>query len=123
MCPDVRPLKRLFARSPIAFRQRQEPFVSMRGRLARYANMIQLSNRDSRRTQAILDRLRGKSGAVLDAIESLFFDGGDQLAVFDERGRRITVICIYAEDVHRKYETVKCATMARFAVSRNGCAA
>ena len=62
--------------------------------------MIQLSNRDSRRTQAILDRLRGKSGAVLDAIEALFFDGGDQLSIFDERGRRITVIGVDAENVH-----------------------
>ena len=95
----------------------------MRGRLARDANVIQISNRDSRRTQAILNRLRGKSGAVLDAIEALFFDGGYELAIFDEGGRRITVISIDAEDVHRKYGTVKCATMARFAVSRNGCAA
>ena len=72
----------------------------MRSRVTRNAQMLDFANLDSRRTQAILDRLRWKSGAVLDAIEALFFDRGDELAVLDERGGRITVICIDAEDVH-----------------------
>ena len=71
----------------------------MGGWVARNAHVLNFTNLDSRGTQAILDRLRRKSGIVLDAIEALFFDGGDQFAVSYERGGRITVICIDAEDV------------------------
>jgi len=78
----------------------QNLFVQMGAGVARNADVVDLLNPDSRRAQAILDRLSGKSGAVLDAIEALFFDGANQLTVFDERGGRITVICIDAEDVH-----------------------
>ena len=72
----------------------------MGGGVARNAQMFNFFNRDTGRAQTILDRLLGKSGAVLDAIEALFFSGGDKRAVFDERGCRITVICIDAKDVH-----------------------
>ena len=72
----------------------------MGGGVAQNAYVFNFFNRDTGRAQTIFDRLRGKSGAVLDAIEALFFDRGDELAVLDERGGRITVICIDAEDVH-----------------------
>jgi len=78
----------------------QNPLMQMRGGVARNADVLDFLNPNSGRAQAILNRLSGKSGAVLDAIETLFFGGRDQLAVFDERGGCIAVICIDAEDVH-----------------------
>jgi hypothetical protein len=38
---------------------------------------------------------------MLHAIEALLFDRGNQLAVFDQSRCRITVVCVYAEDVQR----------------------
>ena len=73
--------------------------VQPRGGIARDAYVVHLLQRDARRTQAIIDRLRRKSRAMLDAIEALFLDGRDQFAVFDERGRRVTMECIDAENV------------------------
>ncbi len=37
---------------------------------------------------------------MLHAIESLFFDGGDQLTVTHKRRSRIAVISVYPEYVH-----------------------
>jgi hypothetical protein len=37
---------------------------------------------------------------VLDSGEALFFDGGDQLTVADNRRRSVTVIGIDTNDVH-----------------------
>ena len=37
---------------------------------------------------------------MLDAIEPFLFNGGDQMAVANNRGRRIAVICIDAQNVH-----------------------
>ena len=62
--------------------------------------MIDFFDPNSRRTQAVLDRLRGKPRAVLDAIEALFFNRGNQLAVAHNGRRRVTVISVYAKDVH-----------------------
>jgi hypothetical protein len=38
---------------------------------------------------------------MLDAIEALFLYGRDNSSVFDQRRRRVTVIGVNAEDVHR----------------------
>lgn len=51
--------------------------------------------------EAVADRVLGKTGAVLDAIEAFFFDRGDQSAVFDDCRCSIAVIRVDAEDVHR----------------------
>ena len=75
--------------------------MQVRRRIARDAHVLNLFDVDARRAQTILNRPRGKAGAVLDAIEALFLDGRDQPTVFDQRRRRITVIGIDAEDVHR----------------------
>lgn len=63
--------------------------------------MINLLDSDARGAQAILDGLGRKTRAVLDAIEALFFDGRDKPAVAHDRRRCITVISVYAEDVHQ----------------------
>jgi hypothetical protein len=38
---------------------------------------------------------------MLDAIEALLFDRGNQLTVFEQSRCRITVVCVYAEDVQK----------------------
>ena len=67
-------------------------------RTARDADVIDFFNPNSRGAQAILDRLCGEPSTVLDPIEPLFFNRGNQLTVADDRRRRITVISVYAED-------------------------
>ncbi len=42
------------------------------------------------------DRHRRKPGVVLDAPESLFFDGRDEHPVAQERGRDVAVVCVDA---------------------------
>ena len=74
--------------------------MQMRRRIARDAHVLNLFDVDARSAQTILNRLCRKAGAVLDAIEALFLDGRDQPAVFDQRCRRVTVICIDSKDVH-----------------------
>src|SRR5712692_8165697 len=73
----------------------------MRRRVARNADVLDGFDPDSRSLQAILNRLCRKAGAVLHAIEALFLDSGDNSAVFDQRGRRVPVISVNAENVHR----------------------
>ena len=72
----------------------------MRRRIPRDADVLDLFDVDTCDAQTLLDRLRGKAGAVLDASEALFFGGGNKLTVFDQRRRRITVICIETENIH-----------------------
>lgn len=63
--------------------------------------MIQGVNADSCGAQTIFDSAGGKAAAVLDAVKALFFGSRHELAIFDEGGGRVTVVRIYAEDVHR----------------------
>src|SRR6266498_3662693 len=81
-------------------RREQNLLVQVRRRIARDADVIDFFNPNSRRPQTILDRLRGKTRTMLDAIEPLFFDRGNQLTIADDRRGRITVISIYAENDH-----------------------
>lgn len=53
------------------------------------------------RVKTVTNRLLGKAGAMLDAIETLLFDRGDQSAVFDDCRRSIAVIRVDSENVHR----------------------
>lgn len=61
--------------------------------------MIYSLNANTRGVQTEPDRLCGKAGAVLDPVKALFFDGGHNPPVFDQRGGSVTVICVDAEDV------------------------
>lgn len=74
----------------------------MRRRIARDADVVDILEPDTRRVQAVTDRLLGKTGAVFDAIEAFFFDRGDQSAVFDDCRRSIAVIRVDTENVHRE---------------------
>ena len=74
--------------------------MQVRRGITRDPHVINLFNADSRRAQAILDRSRGEPGAVLDAIEALFFNRGDQFTIANERRRRIAVISVDSENYH-----------------------
>ena len=54
--------------------------------------------------KAVGQRLRGKTGPVLDATEALLLRGRDQLAVLHEAGRRVGVIGIETDNIHEVRE-------------------
>ena len=63
--------------------------------------MVHLFKPQPRRIETVTNRLLGETGAMLDAIEALLFDRGDQSAVFDDCRRSIAVIRVDSENVHR----------------------
>ena len=63
--------------------------------------MIDFCDRNTCGLQTVLNRVRGKTGAVFDAIEALFFRRSDQFTIADNRRRCITVIGINSENQHR----------------------
>ena len=63
--------------------------------------MIDICDRNPGSPEAVFNRMRRETGTVLDAVEALFFDSGDQLAVANNRGRGISVVSINAENVHK----------------------
>ncbi len=79
----------------------QNLLVQVRRRIARDADVVHVLESHAGGIEAVTDRLFGKTRAVLDAIEALFFGGGDQSAVFDDCRRSIAVIRVDSEDVHR----------------------
>ena len=79
----------------------QDLFVYMRRRITRDADVFDVFNGNAGSLQAVTDGLSGKAGAVLLAIEALLFNGGNKLAVSNQRRRRVTVKCVDAEDDHR----------------------
>lgn len=62
----------------------QNFLVQMRRRIARDADVAHLFKPHARRIETVTNRLLGETGAMFDAIEALFFDRGDQSAVFDD---------------------------------------
>ena len=60
--------------------------------------MVDIFQRYLGRLQAELNRARRKPGSMLDAIETFFFDGRNELAVFYEGGRSVAMIGINAQD-------------------------
>ena len=75
--------------------------MQVRRGISRDANVRDIFNGDPGDGQAVFNRLGWKTGAMLDAIEPFLFNGGNQPAIANNRGRRIAVICIDAENVHR----------------------
>src|SRR5690242_17459140 len=59
-----------------------------------YGNVINVLQSHASMTEAIFNRLRWKSCPVLHAAKTFLFDGRDQLAVTQERRRRISVECV-----------------------------
>ena len=80
----------------------QDLLVQVRRRIARDADMVHVLEPHARFSQTVTNRLLGETGAMLDAIETLFFRRGDQSAVFDDCRCSIAVIRVDAEDVHRE---------------------
>jgi hypothetical protein len=50
--------------------------------------------------EAEANGLHGKAGGIFNAIETLFFHGGNQLAITDYRGGSVAVVSINSENVH-----------------------
>src|SRR6185369_7489071 len=57
-------------------------------------DVVQILSTDAGLFQAISNRLFGKTGRVLVSIEALFLSRGNQPSIANERGGRVTVICI-----------------------------
>jgi hypothetical protein len=57
--------------------------MQMRGRVARYANVIDVFDRNPCRRETIAQSSRRKSRAMLDAVEALFLSGRHDPSVFD----------------------------------------
>ena len=74
----------------------------MRRGIARDTDVVHLFEPQPRRIETITNRLLGETGAMFDAIETLFFDRGDQSAVLDDCRRSIAVIRVDSENVHRE---------------------
>jgi hypothetical protein len=47
---------------------------------------------NTRFVEAVLNRLAWKARPVFHTAKAFFFGGGDQAAIYDERGSRVTVI-------------------------------
>src|SRR5277367_273132 len=70
--------------------------------IARHSDVMNLRRRQAGLFEAIANRSRRKSGCVLHAIEALFFDSGNELAVANDSCRSVAVIGVYAKNVHRR---------------------
>ena len=62
---------------------KQDLLVQVRRGIARDTNVVQFFKPNSRRFETVTNRLLWKARRVLEAIEALFFRGGDQLAIFE----------------------------------------
>jgi hypothetical protein len=62
--------------------------------------MIDVRESQSRFLEAEADGLHGETGGIFNAIETLFFHGGDQLTVANYRGGSVAMVSIDSENVH-----------------------
>ena len=62
--------------------------------------MVQIFDSDSCGIETVSNRMRGKAGGVLAAIEAFLFNRGDQPAIFDNGCCRVAVISVDAKNVH-----------------------
>ena len=72
--------------------------AEVRLRVAPDGDVVELLRRDAGVGEAPAGGERGEAGAVLDAVEPLLLDGGDELPVDDERGGGVAVVGVQAED-------------------------
>ena len=70
--------------------------------IARNGDVIDVGESEAGFLEAVANGLHGKTGGVFYAIEALFFDGGDQLAVADDRGGSVAVVGIDSQNVHER---------------------
>ena len=71
--------------------------------IARDGDVVHFGKFYARLIQAILDRAHGQAGRVFHAVQALFFDGGEQVAVGDNRGGGVGVVRVDAQDDHLEY--------------------
>ena len=71
--------------------------------IARDGDVIHFGEFHARLIQAILDRAHGEAGRVFHAVEALFFDGGEQASVGDNRGGGVGVVRVDAQYDHHEY--------------------
>jgi hypothetical protein len=62
--------------------------------------MIDVRESQSSFLEAEADGLHRKAGGIFNAIETFFFDGGNQLTVANYRGGSVAVVSINSENVH-----------------------
>src|SRR4029079_10564542 len=72
----------------------------VRARVAAQADVIDVAALDSRDVEHRANGFRRESSAVLDAAKALFLDGGEELPVAKENGRRVTMKSVYSKNVH-----------------------
>jgi hypothetical protein len=58
---------------------------------------VDIAKRRTALAEAIVHGLRWKPGPMLDPSKAFLFDGGEYLAIADERRRRVSVKCIESE--------------------------
>ncbi len=80
----------------------QNLFVQVCGRIARDTDVVYVLELYAGGVETVTKRMFRETGAMLDAIEAFFFDGGDQSAVFDDGRCSVAVIGVDAENVHRE---------------------
>src|ERR1043165_2826090 len=68
--------------------------VQMRRWISGDSDVVQIIEPNACLFKTVTNRLLGKSGRMLEAIEALFFSRGDQAAILDDRRRRIPVISV-----------------------------
>jgi hypothetical protein len=76
--------------------------VEVGRRIAGNANMFHLIKGNPGRFQAVIYRQCRKAGTMLFSIETFFLNCGNELAIFDDCRRGITVIRVYPQDVQTK---------------------
>ena len=79
---------------------KQDLLVQVCRRVAGDTDVVKVGERDTSRLQTVSDGLRRKTGGVFEAIETLFFNSGDQSTIFSDGRRSISVISIYTEYIH-----------------------
>ncbi len=72
--------------------------ADVRARIAPDGHVVELAGREPGVREAPPDGELGEAGAVLDAVEPLFLDRVHELAVDDERRRRVAVESVQSED-------------------------
>src|SRR5579885_1026083 len=67
------------------------------------SDVINIGERKDGFFQEIANRPRGKDGGVFHAVEALFFDRCDELAIADKGGGGVSVVGVDPKDVHREF--------------------
>src|SRR5207244_2421181 len=88
----------------------EQPVRQPEARLVAVGHAVDVAQRDAGGLQTELDRLVRELPRLLLAIQPLFLDGGDELPVDHERGRRVVSERVDPEDLHgyRRFST--CST-------------